>query len=62
MSTGEKLRKLRGSKTQREVARDLSLSVSAYNQYETGKRTPSDENKRKIAQYYGRTVQFLFFE
>ena len=62
MSTGEKLRKLRGSKTQREVARDLSLSVSAYNQYETGQRTPSDENKRKIAQYYGRTVQFLFFE
>ncbi len=61
-STGEKLKKLRGDRSQKEVAEALGLSVSAYNMYENGQRIPNDLKKTKIAAYYNRSVQFLFFE
>lgn len=54
------LRKKKGE-TQAEVAKNLGISKSAYNMYETGKRTPSDNVKRKIAEHFNRTVQFIFF-
>lgn len=57
----ENLVRLRGNKTQAEVAKDLGIAPSTYSMYETGKRTPSDEVKIKIAEYYNRTVQFIFF-
>ena len=53
------LRKKKGE-TQAEVAKNLGISKSAYNMYETGKRTPSDNVKRKIAEHFNRTVQFIF--
>lgn len=58
---GERLRMLRGSRTQIEVAKALGLSQSAYSAYESGTRTPRDEIKAKIAKYYRRTVQSVFF-
>ena len=54
------LREKRGL-TQREVAEALGISVSAYSAYEIGARTPRDEVKRKIASFYNRSVQFIFF-
>ena len=59
---GERLRCLRGSKTAEEVAKDLDLSVSAIGMYERGCRIPRDDIKVKLARYYGKTVQELFFD
>lgn len=57
----EKLVKARGSKTQKATADDLGISQSALNMYESGERIPRDEVKERIAEYYGMTVGFLFF-
>ena len=59
---GKKLAALRGDRSQEKVARDLGISVSALSMYEQGNRIPRDEIKIKIAEYYGETVQSIFFE
>lgn len=59
---GKKLAELRGERSQEKVARDLGISVSALSMYEQGNRIPRDEIKIKIADYYGQTVQSIFFE
>ena len=61
MTTGEKLRKLRGKKTTSEVAKAVGVSESAYIKYERGERNPRDETKRAIADYYGKSVAYIFF-
>ena len=57
----ENLLRLRGKKTQAEVAEQLNIGQSTYAMYETGKRVPSDEVKMRIAKLYKRTVQSIFF-
>ena len=59
----EKLYNLRKKRkeTQAEVAESIGVSVSSYNFYETGQRTPPDDVKRRIAKHFDRTVQFIFF-
>lgn len=57
-----KLKILRGERTQKEVADEIGINQSTYAMYECGQRIPSDENKRKIAAIYHRTVQEIFFE
>lgn len=57
---GQRLRSLRGERTQQMVADELGLTVSAIGMYERGERIPSDENKKEIARYYGVSVEFLF--
>ena len=61
---GEKLRELRKKKgvTQSEVAQAIGVPVSTYNAWEIGQNIPRDEAKVKIADYYNRTVQFIFFK
>lgn len=58
---GNKLVSLRGNRTQKEVAADLKISISALAMYERGNRIPRDEIKLKIASYYGKSVQEIFF-
>lgn len=58
---GDKLRRLRGDKTLDEVARDLGVTPMAISYWERGIRMPSDPMKVKIAQYYGQTVEAIFF-
>ena len=58
---GLKLVSLRGNKTQKEVATDLKISISALAMYEQGNRIPRDEVKLRIASYYGKSVQEIFF-
>lgn len=58
---GQLLFVLRGTKTQREVAKALGISDSAVRQYESGNRVPMDEIKIRIAAYYDKTVQEIFF-
>ena len=57
----EKLRGLRGTKTQKEVAGALGVSTMAISQYERGERVPNDEMKMLIAKYYGQSVESIFF-
>lgn len=57
----ENLVRLRGNRTQAKVAKDLGIAQSTYAMYEIGERVPSDKIKIKIANYYNRTVQFIFF-
>lgn len=52
---------LRGSKSRAEVAAALNLSVSAVAMYENGDRIPRDETKLKIAEYYGKSVEEIFY-
>ena len=58
---GQKLIKLRGTKSREQVAVDLGISYSAVVSYELGERVPRDEIKIKIAKYYGVDVGELFF-
>lgn len=62
-SIAGKLVKLRNEKnvSQTQVAETLGLTRAAISQYETGQRIPSDEIKIKLSNYYGVTVQELFF-
>ena len=64
MTIAEKLIDLRkkAGKTQAEVAEDLKITQSRLGNYEQGIRIPRDEMKRKLASYYGSTVQEIFFD
>ena len=57
----ERLIALRGSKTQAEVAQAIGVTPSAYSMYENGERVPRDEIKKKIAEYYKKSVATIFF-
>lgn len=59
---GERLRKLRGSRTLGEVASELGVTTMAVSLWERGERTPADDMKVKIAGYYKRTVTSIFFK
>lgn len=63
MSIGMKLKALRGGKkkTQQEVADDLNITKSALAMYEKDNRVPRDEVKVRLAEYYGESVENLFF-
>lgn len=58
----KKLVSLRGTKTREEVAKAIKVSISAIAMYENGYRMPRDETKIKIADYYGVSVEQIFFE
>lgn len=58
----ETLRRLRGKKTLEEVANAVNISKSALSKYENGDRVPRDQVKKKLADYYGKTVQYIFFK
>ena len=57
---GQRLVKLRGSRTQDEVSKGIGTSLSAIGMYERGERIPRDEVKLSIAKYYDTTVQAIF--
>lgn len=55
-----KLRKKKGFSRQK-VADDLGISLSAVQMYENGERVPRDSIKMALADYYGTSVQRIFF-
>lgn len=57
----EKLIRLRGKRTQEEVAKALGISHSSLAMYESGKRIPRDPIKLRIAEFYGRSIPYIFF-
>lgn len=61
LTVAERLIKARGDKRREDVANAVGVSVSAIAMYENGERIPRDETKIRLADYYGTTVQQLFF-
>lgn len=55
------LRKLRGEKPRRIVATDLEITPQMLGAVERGKRTPSLSLAKRIADYYGVSVDDIFF-
>ena len=60
-TTGMILRKLRGVRTQEEIAAILGITKSSWAMYERDERVPRDEVKIRIANFFGKTVQELFY-
>lgn len=58
----EKLVKLRGDKSRETVAKACGISISALAMYERGERIPRDDIKVRLAEYYNRSVNFIFFD
>lgn len=58
---GARLKELRGERTIEEVASSLGISPSALSNYENGIRTPRDQIKAKIARYYRKSIEWIFF-
>lgn len=61
MSCGEVLKELRGNRTQASVAEAIGITKSSWAMYERNERVPRDEVKIKIANFFGKTVQEIFF-
>ena len=58
---GGRLRKLRGEINRSTVAQKCEISVSALSMYENGLRVPRDEIKVRLANFYGKTVESIFY-
>lgn len=58
---GRELRRLRGHRTIQEVSDATGIKPSTLCMYEIGDRIPRDQNKIILAEYYGTTVQALFY-
>lgn len=61
VTIGRRLTMLRGKRSRSKAAREIGISVSRLGNYEYGKRVPNDEAKVLLANYYGVTVQELFY-
>lgn len=57
----KKLMELRGNRSREEVAKACGISISALAMYEQGERIPRDDIKIRLASYYNRSVNFIFF-
>lgn len=57
----ENLKYLRKSKdlTQKEIAEDLGITQPTYQQWESGKRSPTAETLEKLADYFDVTTDYL---
>lgn len=55
------LKRLRGERSQDEIARQIGITKSSWAMYERGERIPRDEIKIKIANFFGKSVQEIFF-
>lgn len=59
---GARLKELRGDKSREEVGMAVGVTAQAICNYECGIRTPSDDIKVKLAKFYGKTVQSIFYD
>lgn len=61
LKIGNELKKLRGNKTQEEIADAIGVSSAAIGMYERGERIPRDEIKVKLANYFNVSIESIFF-
>ena len=60
-SISKTLKRLRGKKSLISTAYEIGITPSALSNYESGIRIPRDQTKVKIANYYGVSVESIFF-
>lgn len=60
-SLGNRLKKLRGETTADVIAKEIGIPASTYRSYEADIRTPRDEIKVKICNYFAVPIQELFY-
>jgi DNA-binding XRE family transcriptional regulator len=60
---GQRLRQLREERrmTMRSAAKAIGVSYRTWNSWEYDERVPRDEYKKMIADYFGVSVQQIFF-
>lgn len=58
----DRLLTLRGNKPLKEISAAIGVSIASVQRYESGKQIPSDDVKIAIANYYGKTVQSIFYD
>lgn len=58
---GERLRLLRGVRSIAAVSKATGMSQARIGNYERGLRMPTDDAKVLLANYYGTSVQKIFF-
>ncbi|WP_276662294.1 helix-turn-helix transcriptional regulator [Syntrophomonas wolfei] len=58
----KKMIELRDNKTKTSVADDLGITRQMLGAIESGKRNPSLKLAQKIADYYGVSIEEIFFE
>ena len=61
-SIAQRLLKLRGTTPRRQVATACNIKVSALTNYELGIRIPRDDVKKRLAAYYGESVESIFLK
>lgn len=61
LAIAKRLVELRGKRSRETVANACGISVSALAMYEQGERIPRDDIKIRLANYYNRSVNFIFF-
>ncbi|MGI0534989.1 helix-turn-helix transcriptional regulator [Bacillus pfraonensis] len=59
MTFGEKLKTLRGNRTQEEVAKGIEISRPRYSHFENDRNEPDLHLIQKIADYYKVTTDYL---
>ena len=60
-SIARNLREARGTIPRKRVCEAVGISLSALMNYENGARVPRDSIKRKLAKFYGKGIEELFF-
>jgi transcriptional regulator with XRE-family HTH domain len=60
MPFGELLRRLRGSKTQKEVADDLKMPITTLSGLENQNAVPRGSVLKKLADYYGVPLTYFY--
>lgn len=61
MDVAARLRDARGDIPRAKVCQDLDIGLSTLAMYETGQRVPRDEIKKRLAKYYGYSIEALFY-
>lgn len=60
---GKRIKELRTQKnmTAEDLGKALGISTSAVNMYECGQRVPRDEIKISIAEFFGVSIETIFY-
>lgn len=59
---GDRLRELRGGMSRSDLGAALGITEQAILNYEFGYRVPTDDLKVKIAEFFHKSVQEIFFD
>jgi transcriptional regulator with XRE-family HTH domain len=59
MGLGDRLKKLRGNRTQDDISKKIGVSRARYSHYENGRSEPDTETLQKLADFFEVSVDYL---